>query len=127
MKDAIIPRQVFEDSENVHSVLIDFFLDKPRHLSTLIAPWTAYASSLEFTENAKNFDEQGFDDEETLSAAEDALYPHFVHYGVVAGFENLALIPHLMAARNVDVSDPQAIRSSIAETKYWRERFKEYH
>ncbi|MBO9437012.1 hypothetical protein J7394_22680 [Ruegeria sp. R13_0] len=126
LKDAIIPRSVFDDPEDVHSVLIGFFLHKPRHLSTLIAPWTAYASSLEFTKNAKNFDEEGFDDEESLSAAEDALYPHFVHYGVVAGFENLALIPHLMAARNVDVTDPQSIRSSIAATKYWRERFAEY-
>lgn len=126
LKDAIIPRQVFEDPEDVHSVLIGFFLHKPRHLSTLIAPWAAYAASSEFMENAKNLDEQGFDDEEALSAAEDALYPHFAHYGVVAGFENLALIPHLMTARNVDVTDPQSIRSSIAATRYWRKRFVEY-
>lgn len=77
-------------------------------------------------ENAKNLDERGFDDEEALSAAEDASYTHFVHYGVVAGFENLALIPHLMAGRNVDITDPQSIRSSIAATRYWRERFEEY-
>ncbi|KIC39885.1 hypothetical protein RA27_16405 [Ruegeria sp. ANG-R] len=129
LKDAVIPRRFFYETDGVRlRIDIDrFFLGRPRHLSTLIAPWIAYAATPEFFENSKVFEPDDYIyDEAGMSAVKDSIYSHFVHFGVIPGSENLAHIPHLMAKRGVYVTDPQSIRSSIAATENWRNKFSEF-